>query len=83
MLSTLLEMSIAGGGIILVVIVLRALFLHRLPKALFFWLWMAALLRLLLPMFPASPVSVFARWEAPAAPIVRQITPDEAGYENM
>ncbi|HIQ83926.1 MAG TPA: hypothetical protein IAA52_12610, partial [Candidatus Pullichristensenella stercorigallinarum] len=79
MLSALLEMSIAGGGIILVVIVLRALFLHRLPKALFFWLWMAALLRLLLPMFPASPVSVFARWEAPAAaPIVRQITPDEA-----
>ena len=79
MLSALLEMSIAGGGIILVVIVLRALFLHRLPKALFFWLWMVALARLLLPVFPASPVSVFARWEAPAAaPIVRQITPDEA-----
>ena len=67
MLSTLLEMSLAGGCLILVVIVLRALLLHRLPKALFFWLWMLALLRLLLPVFPASPLSVFARWEAPAA----------------
>ena len=38
MLSTLLEMSLAGGCLILVVIVLRALLLHRLPKALFFWL---------------------------------------------
>ena len=51
----------------LVVIVLRALLLHRLPKELFFWLWMLALLRLLLPVFPASPLSVFARWEQPAA----------------
>ena len=67
MLSTLLEMSLAGGCLILVVIVLRALLLHRLPKALFFWLWMLALLRLLLPVFPASPLSVFARWEQPAA----------------
>ena len=71
MLSTLLEMSLAGGCLILVVIVLRALLLHRLPKALFFWLWMLALLRLLLPVFPASPLSVFAR--APvAAPVVQQ-----------
>jgi len=67
MLSTLLEMSLAGGCLILVVIVLRALLLHRLPKALFFWLWMLALLRLLLLVFPASPLSVFARWEQPAA----------------
>lgn len=67
MLSTLLEMSLAGACLIIVVIVLRALLLHRLPKALFFWLWMLALLRLLLPVFPASPLSVFARWEQPAA----------------
>ena len=70
MLSTLLEMSLAGGCIILVIIVLRALLLHRLPKTLFFWLWMVALARLLLPVFPASPLSVFARWEAPAAPVL-------------
>ena len=78
MLSTLLEMSLAGGCLILVIIVLRALLLHRLPKALFFWLWMLALLRLLLPAFPTSPLSVFARWEAPAAPVVQQAVPDEA-----
>ena len=66
MLSALLEMSLAGACLIMVVIVLRALLLHRLPKELFFWLWMLALLRLLLPVFPASPLSVFARWEQPA-----------------
>ena len=77
MLSTLLEMSLAGGCIILVIIVLRALFLHRLPKTLFFWLWMVALLRLLLPVFPASPLSVFARWEAPTAPVVEMAAAPE------
>lgn len=78
MLSTLLEMSLAGGCLILVVIVLRALLLHRLPKALFFWLWMLALLRLLLPVFPASPLSVFAR--APvAAPVVQQAAASAVG----
>lgn len=65
--STLLEMSLGGSCIILVAIVLRTLFLHRVSKRLFFWLWMAALLRLLLPAFPASPVSVFAHWQ-PAPP---------------
>ena len=74
MLSTLLEMSLAGGCLILVVIVLRALLLHRLPKALFFWLWMLALLRLLLPVFPASPLSVFAR-----APVVQQAAVEMVG----
>ena len=78
MLSTLLEMSLAGGCLILVVIVLRALLLHRLPKALFFWLWMLALLRLLLPVFPASPLSVLAR--APvAAPVVQQAAASAVG----
>ena len=80
MLSTLLEMSLAGGCLILVVIVLRALLLHRLPKALFFWLWMLALLRLLLPVFPASPLSVFAR--APvAAPVVQQAAASAVGED--
>ena len=78
MLSTLLEMSLAGGCLILVVIVLRALLLHRLPKALFFWLWMLALLRLLLPVFPTSPLSVFAR--APvAAPVAQQAAVEMVG----
>ena len=74
MLSTLLEMSLAGACLIMVVIVLRALLLHRLPKALFFWLWMLALLRLLLPVFPASPLSVFAR-----APVVQQAAVETVG----
>lgn len=78
MLSTLLEMSLAGACLIMVVIVLRALLLHRLPKALFFWLWMLALLRLLLPVFPASPLSVFARTPV-AAPVVQQAAASAVG----
>ena len=62
----------------MVVIVLRALLLHRLPKALFFWLWMLALLRLLLPVFPASPLSVFARTPV-AAPVVQQAAASAVG----
>ncbi|MDE7219327.1 MAG: M56 family metallopeptidase, partial [Oscillospiraceae bacterium] len=56
---SLLEMSFAGGVLILAVIVLRALALNRLPKATFLILWAVAVLRLLLPFSIPSPASVY------------------------
>ena len=46
---TLLEMTAAGSVMILVITVIRALAIERLPKRLFLALWGAALLRLLIP----------------------------------
>lgn len=46
---SLLQMSVAGGALILFIVVVRALAIHRLPKTTFLVLWMIAALRLLLP----------------------------------
>ena len=44
-----IRISIAGGVLILFIVVIRALAIHRLPKTTFLALWMIAALRLLLP----------------------------------
>lgn len=46
---SLMQMSILGGALILLIVVVRSLALHRLPKAAFLVLWEVAALRLLLP----------------------------------
>ena len=43
-------MSVAGGVLILFIVVIRAVAIHRLPKTTFFVLWLIAALRLLLPL---------------------------------
>lgn len=49
----LLQMSISGGVLILMILVLRALFLHRVVKSTFIVLWAMVMLQLLLPFsFP-------------------------------
>ena len=55
---SLLEMSFAGGVLILAVIVLRALALNRLPKRMFLVLWAVAAARLLAPFSIPSPASI-------------------------
>lgn len=51
----LLQRSIAGAIMILVIIVIRALTIHQLPKKTFFVLWEIVLVRLLIPFsFPTS-----------------------------
>lgn len=47
----LLQMSLAGGVMILVITVIRALAIERLPKKTFLALWAAALARLLAPVW--------------------------------
>ena len=48
-------MSVAGGVLILFIVVIRAVAIHRLPKTTFFVLWLIAALRLLLPLSIPSP----------------------------
>lgn len=57
-------MSISGAVLILIVILIRAAAIYKLPKSTFLALWYAALLRLLLPVafrFPFNPFSMLHR----------------------
>ena len=51
-------MSVAGGVLILFIVVIRALAIHRLPKTTFLALWMIAALRLLLPFSIPLPCNI-------------------------
>ena len=52
---TLLKLSISGGILILLIIVLRFCVMNKLPKKVFMLLWDIVLLRLLVPFyFPVS-----------------------------
>lgn len=56
----LLQMSLAGGVMILVITVIRALAIERLPKKTFLALWAAALVRLLAPVSLPSALSIYS-----------------------
>ena len=64
----LLQMSLSGAVMILVIVVIRALSIHKLPKNTFLLLWGIALLRLLIPYSLRSAFSVYSLLErlAPA-----------------
>ena len=55
---SLFKMSVAGGVLILFIVVIRALAIHRLPKTTFLALWMIAALRLLLPLSIPMPFKI-------------------------
>ena len=55
---SLFQMSVAGGVLILCIVVVRALAIHRLPKTTFLVLWMIAALRLLLPFSIPLPFNI-------------------------
>ena len=56
---SLLQMSFAGGVLIFVVLILRTIFINRMPKKTFLALWWVVLLRLLLPFAIPSGFSVY------------------------
>ena len=56
----LLHRSAAAAVLIMVIIVLRALAVNRLPKAAFRALWFIAVMRLLLPFSVPSPFSLYS-----------------------
>lgn len=55
---SLLQMTLSGGTFVLFIVVIRALALHRLPKAAFLALWEMAALRLLLPFTIPLPFAI-------------------------
>lgn len=53
------EMSVFGGILILVILIVRRLFQDKVPQRTFLVLWMVALVRLLVPVSVAAPWSVY------------------------
>ncbi|MCL2404852.1 MAG: M56 family metallopeptidase [Defluviitaleaceae bacterium] len=58
-MNILLEMSLAGALLVLVIILVRALVMHKLPKTTLLILWAIVLVRLLVPFSIPSQISVF------------------------
>ena len=56
MFMSLLEMSFSGAILILMIVVVRAVAIHRFPKKIFLALWIIALARLLLPFSVPVPI---------------------------
>lgn len=56
---TILDMSISGAVIIMVIVFIRALAINRLPKKTFLFLWGVALCRLLIPFNMPSSFSAY------------------------
>ena len=56
-------MCLQGSAMIVVVLIVRALFLHRLPKAAFMALWVIVLVRLLVPISIPAPANVWSMIE--------------------
>lgn len=61
---TIDRMSVCASFLILVIVVLRALAIHKLPKVTFLILWGTALCRLLIPFSIPSPWSIFGAFDS-------------------
>ena len=71
---SLLQMSVTGGVMILVITVLRALAMNHVPKKTFLALWAAALLRLLVPVSLPSALSIYSLLGQNTSPAVKKIS---------
>lgn len=60
---TILEMSVSGAAMIIVFTLIRAVFLHKLPKKVFVLMWEIVIIRLLLPVKIPSIISAFTLTE--------------------
>ena len=57
---SLLQMSVAGAVMIMVITVIRALAINRLPKKTFLILWGITIIRLLIPFSCPSKFSIYS-----------------------
>lgn len=79
-MSTLLTMSVTGGMMILVIVLLRLLLQNRLHRTVLLVLWLLAALRLLVPAFAASPISIYNLLPTREAPAAVQIEVQPAPF---
>lgn len=63
----LIQTSLMGAGMILIILVVRALFKHRLSSGMIMLFWYSAILRLLLPFSVAIPIHTGNRLSMPEA----------------
>jgi beta-lactamase regulating signal transducer with metallopeptidase domain len=56
---SILQMSVSSAILILVIVVIRALAIHKLPKKTFVALWVVVLFRLLIPLSVPLPFSIY------------------------
>ncbi|MCC8130950.1 MAG: M56 family metallopeptidase [Ruminococcus sp.] len=80
MTLTLIEMTLTGGVLILLVLLLRAIFLNRLPKTAFIIMWSVVLLRLLVPI---SFVGLFSSTEVDATVVETVFTEETTPSPNI
>lgn len=71
---TILEMSISGAAMIIIFTLIRAVFIHKLPKKAFVLMWEIVIIRLLLPIKIPSITSVFT--------LMEHFIPQETIYTN-
>lgn len=81
---TILEMSISGAAMIIVFTLIRAVFLHKLPKKSFVLMWEIVIIRLLLPVKIPSITSAFTLTEKLLTPgtIHTNTAAPDAAYVN-
>ena len=88
---SLLQMSFSGAIIILVIILVRALAINKLPKRIFILLWEVALIRLLIPFSIPSMISAYSLvnkntsiqeilTEIPTDKIIPQVTTEQINF---
>lgn len=70
---SLLQMSLAGGVMVLVITVIRALAMDHVPKRTFPVLWGIALFRLLIPLSLPSALSIYSLLKRTPAPVTANI----------
>lgn len=75
-LETLLQLSVGGGLMALLLLSLRYLILRKMPSTLYYYLWIIVLLRLVLPVpgLWSAPGEDFRPLESSAATYVREVT---------
>ncbi len=76
-MAILLEMTLTGGVLILLVLLLRTMFLNRLPKTAFIVMWAIVLLRLLLPVSFFGTATAVTVADTSEVTTVEAVTPTE------